>query len=101
MDCNAFLSNTPWLFEITPPLNYVCKGDILSDGRYLNRDSFPQLGIGDNDSESPFNTGDTVTLIANIIDFHITCLTFLNGWSLWRVFAFRLGRLWVTLTSCW
>lgn len=83
------------LSEVVVSFYNLSKCNVLAYFGNLYSHSFSLLRIGNDDNVSTLNTGNTVTLLPHILNFHLTGFSFRNRWFRWatflRRFAFSFG----------
>jgi hypothetical protein len=66
-------------------LDDLAEGDIFLDGRNLDSDAFAPFRLGNDDDESAFDTGESVTLVAHIFDLDRAGFSLLDGRRWWAL----------------
>jgi len=67
--------------------NHFCEGDVLTHIGDLDGEALPSFRVWNNDNKPAFNTGDSVTLVADIFNFDRALVTLFNWWLRWIRFT--------------
>ncbi len=67
---------------VTHALNNFREGNVLTYIGDLDGDTLALFSIGNDDDETTLDTGDTVALLANIVNLYSSGFAFLDRWFL-------------------